>query len=753
MKTQKPTLLLASIGLLSTAPSFASTDANWKVSQSDFGGTGLMQTPTGRMAEPGEFNIGGNWNQDYHHYMASIQLMPWAEATIRYTRVPDVLFNPDPNYSGDNLYTDKGIDVKFRLLEESYWIPETSIGIRDFGGTGMFDGQYIAATKRFGPVDFTLGFGWGYLGQSGSATNPFCKIDEDFCDRDGDIHNVKGKGGLVEFERWFKGPASFFGGIEYQTPYEPLRIKIEYEGNDYSEDFPTQENDRNPEPKDMTQHTPWNFGVNYRLGDWGDAKLSYQRGDTVTFGVNVYTNFNDMKAIWRDDEKPAAEMRPTAFDTVEDTDWDKVSKELESNAGYKQNTVSVKDDTVIVKGEQKKYRDRSEAYDRAARVLNNNSTESIKTFEIVEQKNGLDMTKTTIDRETFVNAANHMSIDSDVEDAFSTTEPITERGQEVASSKERWDYNFSPVLKQSIGGPEAFYLYHFGINANSNVWLTDNIELGGSIYFNLFDNYDKYNYGTDSPQSPHVSNEATPRVRTMFRSYVHDNPVRLEHLQLTWFEQPMDEIYTQTYAGYLEMMFAGVGGEVLYRPMNSNWAFGLDANFISQRDPDSWFGVYDEDYFYYDGSDPNSAECVANPTSCRAYVLNKGFTGHLTTYYTPEWSFLDSTLFKVSAGQFLGGDVGARIDFSKQFKSGVSVGAYATFTNLTAEEYGEGSYNKGFYISIPLDIMTIKPGVGRANIGWEPITRDGGQMLNRQHYLYSVTDSRSPWYQRPNSVE
>ncbi|STL49433.1 putative lipoprotein [Escherichia coli] len=31
-------------------------------------------------------------------------------------------------------------------------------------------------------------------------------------------------------------------------------------------------------------------------------------------------------------------------------------------------------------------------------------------------------------------------------------------------------------------------------------------------------------------------------------------------------------------------MFGGAGAEVLYRPLDSNWAFGLDANYVKQRD-------------------------------------------------------------------------------------------------------------------------------------------------------------------------
>lgn len=734
MKNCYTKLLLSSCTTFFCYPAFSESDTTWKVSQTDFGGTGLMQVPSARMAYDGELNIGASVNDDYHHYMVSLQLMTWLETTIRYSRVPDVLYNSNPDYSGDNLYTDKGIDFKFRLIEESYWLPETSFGIRDFGGTGLFDSEYLAATKRFGPLDVTLGFGWGYLGQSGNASNPLCELNDKYCTRPSEY---KGKGGSVDFERWFKGPTSLFGGIEYQTPHEPLRLKVEYEGNDYSQDFPLVRGG-----KPMPQHTPWNFGINYRIGDWADAKVSYQRGNTLTVGLNLYTNFNDMKATWRDTPKQKVQLRPS----TETTDWNNIAKQIETDAGYTKNTISITDETVIVAGEQTKYRNRSEALDRTAAILSNQTHPSFSQFKVVEKSNGVSLTETTINREQYANAANYMSIDSTVSDSFTLSESSEDTSDlEVATTNKIFDYGIEPVLKQSFGAPEEFYLYSLGVNAHSKLQILDNLELAGSVYFNVIDNYDKFNYVENSP---HVRNYSTPRVRTMFRAYVHDNPVRLNRLQLTWFEQPAESLYTQVYGGYLEMMFAGVGSEVLYRPLNSNWALGVDANIVSQRTPDSWFGTYSDDYFFYD-----EAQCDDPTPSCQAYVLSQGATGHLTGYYMPEWKFLENTLIKVSAGKFLGGDKGARVDFSKQFKSGVIVGAYATLTDLTAEEYGEGSYNKGFYLSIPMDIMTIKPSTSRANISWEPITRDGGQMLRKQHYLFNKTDARSQWYQKPSSVK
>lgn len=696
-------------------------------SQTDFGGVGLMQMPSGRMAPEGEFNLGGSFNSEYHHYTISLQLMPWFESTIRYTKVQDLLYSDDAGFSGNNEYTDKGIDFKIRLLEENYWLPETSFGVRDFGGTGLFDGEFIAATKRLSNLDFTLGIGWGYIGQSGNSSNPFCKVSDTYCSRQGDF---KGSGGSVDFERWFKGPASIYGGIEYQTPFQPLRLKLEYDANDYSQDFPVTRGN-----VDMTQHSPWNVGALYRLGNWGDIKASYQRGDTFTLGLNLTTNFNQMKAIWRDETKPEYEPEPAQHTAY--VDWDKVAQDLEKNAGYKETTVHTNNSEITVTGKQIKYRDRNEAHERAATVLANSAPSYIKQYRIIETNQGLETTETIIDANKFKQVANQEYINSRITDATSISEPQAPSGQEVANRQERWDYSVSPTLAQSFGSAENFYLYSIGLNTASNYWLTDNLEVSGSIYFNLADNYDEFNYIISSKGA----STGTPRVRSLFRSYVHDNPIRMSHLQLTWFEQLSDEFYAQAYAGYLEMMFGGVGSEILYRPMDSNWALGLDMNIVKQRDPDSWFNFFEEDF-------------QRSEEDGRIYqVLTQGVTGHLTGYYMPQWSFLESTLLKVSAGQFLGGDKGARFDFSKQFKSGVIAGAYASFTNLSAEEYGEGSYTKGFYISIPFDIMTVKPSANRAQINWQPLTRDGGQMLGKQNHLFEITDSRSPWYGRPNQVK
>jgi len=747
-------------------------------SQSDFGGVGLMQMPTGRMAPEGEFNFATSYNDEYQHFTASVQLFPWFETTIRYTQVQDLLYSDDPSFSGSTKYTDKGIDFKIRLLEESNWLPETSIGVRDFGGTGLFDGEFIAATKRVGPLDFTLGIGWGYIGNSGNLTSD--KKDLNYnCDRD---TSFGGSGGTVDYQRWFKGCAALFGGVEYQTPWEPLRVKVEYDGNDYQSDFPVV---RGGIP--MPQDSKFNYGLLYRFGNWGDLHLSYERGNTWTLGFSLQTNFNTLSQMKTDPAAakykplPAAPLTLTQIEsstpvntpkvdqasvstdtsaahksevqnaevanlepvnasnhavTNTQVDWNVVAQDLQNIAGYANAKIYLDNNSITVVGEQTKFRDRNEAHQRAATILANNTDATrIKEYRLIETRYNQPITETLIDAKKFAQIASYSYLNAKVTDASVVRVPSLPQGQLVNSTDKDWldklSFDVSPTMAQSFGGSEGFYMFNIGVTGSANYRFTDNLDFSGSLYLNLYDNFDKFLYdvppdGTD-----------LKRVRTLVRQYVHDNPVRVTNLQLTWMDNLSDNISYQAYGGYLEMMYGGVGTEFLYRPLNSQWAFGFDVNYVKQRDPDSMFGFFSEENHY-------------DPHTNRPYRVQTGtLTGHATAYYQPDW--FPNTLLKISAGQYLTEDKGVTVDFSKQFDSGVIVGAYATKTNLSSEEYGEGSFTKGFYISIPFDLMTIKSTHSRATIVWSPLTRDGGQMVGRKYYLFDNTDARSPWFTRPST--
>lgn len=661
-------------------------------SQSDFGGTGLMQVPTARIAPEGEFSFNYRDNDQYRFYSTSIALFSWLEATVRYTDVRTRLYSNYESFSGKQSYKDKSFDLKTRLLKEDYWWPQVAFGVRDIGGTGLFDGEYFMASKAAGPFDFSLGVAWGYPGNSGNISNPFCHASDKYCERDGSR-----EAGNVSFDNMFKGPAAIIGGIEYQTPWHPLRLKLEYDGNDYKGDF----------AKNIKQDSHWNMGAVYRFIEWGDVNLSYERGNTLMFGVTLRTNFNDMRSNVRDEPIPAYQPAPQSDELSYTTVANQLTA-LKYNAGYKAPEIKQVGSTLYMTGEQDRYRDSRQALDRANRILVNNLPSGVDTISVTDTKMHMPLVSTETNVASLRQQLGGYPLGQHPVLQQKRVEPQdpapNQRGYRIKG--DRLNYAFEPKLTQSIGGPESFYMYQIGLIPSANYWLTDHWLLDGGVFINVVNNYRKFK------SSLLPSDSSLPRVRTHIRDYVR-NDVYVNNLQTNYVTALGNNFYGQVYGGYLETMYGGVGAEVLYRPLDSEWAIGIDANYVKQRDWDDMMRF-------------------------RHYSAPTGF---ITGYWAP--SQMNGVLVKLSVGQYLAKDKGATLELAKRFDSGIQVGIWGAKTNVSNADYGEGSFSKGMYISIPFDLMTVRPTPDHAVISWSPLTRDGGAMLNRKYHLYDMTSERA----------
>ncbi|WP_097161884.1 YjbH domain-containing protein [Enterobacter sp. CC120223-11] len=662
-----------------------------RASQSDFGGTGLMQTPNARIAREGEFSVNYRDNDQYRFYSTSIGLFPWLEGTIRYTDVRTRKYSDNEAFSGDQSYKDKSFDFKIRLLEEDFIVPQVAFGKRDIAGTGLFDGEYLVASKYFGPLDVSFGMAWGYPGNSGNVRNPLCQVSDKYCTR-AELNDA----GDISFSDMFRGPAALFGGVEYQTPWQPLRLKLEYDGNDYRDDFAGR----------LQQSSHFNVGAVWRATDWAELNLSYERGNTLMAGFTLRTNFNDLRPALRD--KPPAEYAPQPETAaLSFTSAASQLTALKYDAGFDAPEIAQYGGTLYMSGEQYRYRDSREAVDRANRILANNLPAGVKTLSVTQTRDRMPMVTTQTDVAGLRRQLEGYPLGQETQPAQTRVEPVDTRlfSRGYRIKPERFSYSFAPTLAQSLGGPEDFYLFQAGLMSSARFWLTEHALLDGGIFTNLYNNYDKFN------SSLLPSDSTLPRVRTHIRDYV-SNDVYLNNLQANLFQPLGHGFYSQVYGGYLETMYAGVGAEVLWRPLDRSWALGADLNYVRQRD---WNNMMR----FADYSAP---------------------TGFVTAYWNPP--VVNSLLMKVSVGQYLAKDKGVTVDVAKRFDSGITVGVWAALSNVSKEDYGEGGFSKGFYVSIPLDLMTISPNRNRAVVSWTPLTRDGGQMLGRKYQLYGITDDR-----------
>ena len=659
------------------------------------GGVGLWQTPTARMMPEGALSMSYTDNQEYRFMSVSLQLFPWMEATARYTDVRTRLYSNVDDFSGDQTLKDKGLDVKFRLWEESYYLPDISVGFRDFGGTGFFESEFVNASKAVGPFDFHLGLGWGHLGYQNDITNPFCELRDSFCERpDG----FSGRGGKVDYQNFFKGPMAVFGGVEYQTPLEGLSFKAEFEGNNYQQD----------RAGALEQDSRWNFGAVYRWNNF-DFSLNYQRGNTIGFGVSYKLNMHTVSQV-KIDNPPREIQGIKPPENAAAVNRQKLYNDLRRNGGYVITDLEIDDEQATFYGLQTRYRDRNEGVERVGRILASELPESIQQYHLVEQSNNVPMVDTVIDAAKFREHATYSVPESSVEDTYRRVSPTQQQVDAYEPHRATGAFFSTKFFwTQTFGNPEDFYLYQIGLLSSVGYKFNEHLGIYGGIRTTLLDNFDKFNFTVDAEEA------FLPRVRTRVREYVTGPMITLDTVFMQWSDRLADNWYYQGYGGYLETMFGGVGGEIMYRPIDSNFAFGVDINYVKQRDPDS----------------------------TTAFMDYSAVTGFASAYYQPD--FLPDTRIRASVGQFLAKDRGINIDFAKRFDSGIVVGAFASFTNVSSEEYGEGSFTKGFYVSVPLDLFILQPATGRGQFPWVPIARDGGQMLNRPVQLIGVTEMRSPF--------
>lgn len=252
-------------------------------------------------------------------------------------------------------------------------------------------------------------------------------------------------------------------------------------------------------------------------------------------------------------------------------------------------------------------------------------------------------------------------------------------------------FRFRPFLASR----EEFFKGAFLVENNSEFILRENLFLNTNLKYTLADNFDDLRF-------PPV-NTFPAQVRSDIKQYLRnmDEGVLIGRAQLDYFITPIKNHHLMFTGGILEDMFSGVGMEYLFFEQKSNYSFGVELFHVRKRDYHWGFGHLD--------------------------YKNTTLTGN---FYYRNYGSIPFDM-KLSIGEYLAGDFGTTIEFSRKFKSGVEFGAFASFTDVTADEFGEGSFDKGIFFNIPIYKNMF-------NYTWRPLTKDPGAKLTRRNNLHSL---------------
>ncbi len=264
------------------------------------------------------------------------------------------------------------------------------------------------------------------------------------------------------------------------------------------------------------------------------------------------------------------------------------------------------------------------------------------------------------------------------------------------------NHGFETVLRPFIAGREDFLKLAFLLEHNSEYIFNENLFFSTNIKLSLADNFDDLIF-------PPVDTYPA-QVRSDIKKYLNnlgEHPT-IGRAQLDFFKTISKNNHILLSGGIYEEMFMGYGIDYLNYIPTRHFNWGFEVHKAYKRNYKMLFDL--QDY--------------------------QNITYHYNFYYKNRTIVPFDV--KISYGEYLAGDKGVTIDFSRKFKGGVKMGLFASLTDVTSEQFGEGSFDKGIYFSIPF---------GRdkkiTNFLWRPLTKDPASKLIRKNNVYGLVDNYS----------
>ncbi len=639
---------------------------------------GLNITPTARMDEAGTMRAGVSTLDPYNHAFLGFQIAKPLYINLRQSMlVSSIGDKPSRVYPG--------MDVKLRLREEGRYAPAVAFGMNSLIGHKRFSSEYVALSKRYYDFDFTAGAAWGRLGSAGHIKNPLSRLSSHF-DRDRDFSSEHSAGP----DDWFTGKEiGFFGGVEYHTPLKGLSLKADFNADAYSAES---------RAFGFEKPSPWSVGFNYSPKDWVSFGASVVGADKIMARLTFQTNpfewdrksYKDVETMGLSGDRPATTWKNLPRD---------VGKALDVNLG-KTRVRGVDFSGVLYMND---YQPAAMQIGRAARLLAGNAGPGIETITIIPVRDNLRgkaVTMSLRDLEQAM-ARNQGSPEEIWQDTSFSTDT-----RSTGNRKKSWQWRLAPELSLSVGEEETSHLYRASFLIEEEKQWKYGIFTGSGLRINGADNLHRIARYRD------VNTASIRGDADLFTL----NRVNMDRAFIGFMRTPLPDFHFALTAGYLEEMYSGVGGEVLYRPFGSAFAVGAEAWKVAKRDALTplALGVYDQSYL----------------------------TGHLNLYYDiPD---TDITTF-VKAGRFIGGDVGVNAGAQMHMDNGMKMKAYITATNADNKDVFGSDRNviAGVQLSVPFGDLPFIPQGSEARVKIAPIGRDDGAMVDKPVDLYEVTEPMS----------
>ncbi len=647
---------------------------------------GYFTMPSARTFEAGMFGVGFAYVPPYHIWSLSFQFFDHIETSGNYWIFRGIT-EGNFGHKGFGDDAERAANLKIILLrkEDGFpFLPDFAIGFNDFFGACRFNSFYVAATKEFLKYNFEATLGWG---------------------------NGRIKG--------------FYGGLAWspfrrsERFWKDLTFAAEYDANDYRHHGPEH-------PQGRAVKSRINAGVQLKLWDLFRLSGSTLRGDDWAASIAMNYNLGTTKGFF-----PKIYDKPcyTAPLNTEPMGILRTRQEFARELAYAfqeqgfdlYNLYFIPKecgaDELWMKVVNVRYREEEEVRCRIEHVLASLTPSNICAVTAVIEADGVPEHEYRF-RVEDLRRYNEGKIGEQEFRVIAPLREATAKPKDYDSAllyqrrKRIWILTFRPWLRTFFGSSSGKFKYEVGIGLGPEGYLFD------EIYYNLWGTYtiksSMMNVGDVDANNP----SRIINVRTDSILYNKTSSFHLEqaYLQKSW--NLGSGWLSRLSLGYFEMAYAGIAGEILYYPVQSNWAIGFEVAPLLKR---SYYGF---------GVQRKIRKLTEKGFEFFPYT---GLQYFLEFYY--QYKPLDVD-FRISAGQFLARDKGIRIEGGRTFLSGLRVGLWYTLTNAEDRIGGRRYYDKGFSITLPLDLFLNKTSRTRIGYAMSAWLRDCGARANTGKQLY-----------------
>lgn len=618
---------------------------------------GYLNMPSSRMADEGNFGIGYSEVPPYRNINLRYQLTPDVEITGNY-RIFRGCADPILSPYGFGDLSDRGVNFKLAILhpeDSDFVLPGVAIGADDVSGTRAFATRYLVLTQVFPKYNFEVSLGYGEK-------------------------RLQGVFGGALWMPWRNSGCHLL---------ESLALVAEYDAIDYR----NPEHEHHPDGRDVNSRI--NLGAKYRLWDYVDLSASWIRGREFAWSISASYNIGETAGFLPKVDDPLPYRAPvnlqpigclrTADDLAQDLSY------ALRHHGFELLRAILVDDCRgerilrLVLFNRSYYWEsciREQLESLIANLLPNDVDRVV--VEIYEQC-------CSVQEYRFRGDVLRMYRNQEICDyELYLLSPLREVSCDCGAMWKELLYEkrlewFCPSLLPKnqflFGSSRGKFRYALGLAAGGSGYLPWEVYYRFTLGYYFCSNIPRH------LQQDLLNPSQLPNVQTDIYTYLHTNVMTIDEafIQKNW--NLGWGFFGRISAGYFSQMYGGGDVELLYYPVDSCFAIGLDAAYLRKRTTTGWRFV----------SRIRKLEGLT-PT----YVKFPLYQYFVDVYYNLYAANLD---FKVSAGRFLAGDHGGRFEVGRNYNSGLRLSFWYTLTNAHDVINGKTYYDTGVAFSMPLDVF------------------------------------------------